>query len=183
MNSPVPFDRSRAPRGHTLIELVMVLAVSGTIAGVVAPPLLEVTRARQRAIRRSVLLLEARTALERISRELREIPSRSGDSQAPDIASAAVSSIAYQAASLRVSGSLLERLEAGGSTWRTLAAHLSAFELTYFNGDGTPLTSLPLGAADLAAVRRIGIRLVLQDGAETVSLKTGAFLRYFAFRS
>lgn len=161
----------------------MVLAVSGTIAGVVAPPLLEVTRARQRAIRRSSLLLEGRLALERISRELREIPSQSGNSEAPDMSGAAASAIAYHAASLRASGSALERLEAGGSTWRTLAAHLSTFQLTYFDGDGTALTTLPLGATDLASVRRIGIRLVLQDAGETVSLQTGAFLRYFAFRS
>ena len=177
---------SRPPtssEGHTLLELVMVLVLSGIIAGVVAPPLLQATLIRQGAIRRSALVQEASAALERMSREIREIPTRSDDPDAPDITSAAAGSIASPGVSFRAGSGTLEMMTRDDGQWRPLASHLKALELGYFDGEGNALTADPLGDGERDSVRRISIRLELQEGGESVFLRTGVFLRYFSFRS
>jgi type II secretory pathway pseudopilin PulG len=170
-------------RGSTLLELVVVIVLAGTIAGIVSPPLIEATRTRERSVRRAALLGEARTALERIVREFREIPAKSTDANSPDISAAAGDSIAFQAASYRVASGVLERLEANDTTWRPLASHVTAFALTYYDGNGNVLSSTPLSAGDRGNLRRIGVSLALQDGGQSVALRTGAFLRIFSFRN
>jgi type II secretory pathway pseudopilin PulG len=179
-----PRRRQAAVReGSTLIELVVVIVLTGTIAGIVAPPLIEATRIRERSIRRAALLGEARTALERIVREFREIPAKSEDTNAPDISAAAGDSIAFEAASYRLASGVLERLDPDDPAWRPLAAHVSAFALAYYDGDGNLLSSTPLSAGDRGILRRIGVSLTLQDGGQSVTLRTGAYLRNFAFRN
>ncbi len=173
---------SRARRGHTLLELAMVIAITGIIAGIVAPPLLEGMRMQSSLAVRGALLQEGRSTLERLTRELRETPYEATAPDTPAITAADASAIDCQDQSFRLNGAMLERRAAGGSTWYPLAAHVRAAIFTYYDRDGNALDATPLSAEDRASIRRIGIDLTFGQGSETLRLRTGVFLRYFAFR-
>ena len=172
----------RLAAGHTLLEMAVVITISGILAGVAAPPLVTATQARHRAVWRQTLLAEARTAMERMTRELREA-ARDPDREAPDLALADQEHIAFGATGYRLEGNVLQRRSAGDGAWRTLARHAAQFALTYRDEDGATLAAVPLSAADRARVRRIGLSLTLENGAERIALVTGVYLRRFAFGS
>jgi Tfp pilus assembly protein PilE len=168
--------------GHTLLELVTIVAIGGVIAGVIAPPLAQGLRLQNSAAVRSALLQEGRSALERLSRELRETPYDATATDTPAITLADATAIDCQDQSFRRNGTTLERCAAGGSTWYPLAKHVIAMTFTYYDQDGAALAATPFSAAHRAAIRRIGVDVTLGQGSETLRLRTGVFLRYFAFR-
>jgi type II secretory pathway pseudopilin PulG len=173
----------RARRGgHTLLELVTVIAVAGVIAGVIAPPLAQGLRLQNSATVRGALLQEGRSALERLTRELRETPYDAAATDAPAITLADATAIDCQDQSYRLTGTTLERCAAGASTWYPLAKHVSAATFSYYDQDGNALAATPLSAANRALIRRIGVDVTLAQGGQTLRLRSGVFLRYFAFR-
>lgn len=166
--------------GFSLIELVTVISLAGLIAGVVAPPFVQATQARHRMSKRGILLSEGRTALERMIREWREIHAAAGDDHAADITTAEARSMRFESTGYRVNDTTLERLSENSRSWRPMASHVSSLALTYFDEAGSALTRVPLNATDRGRVRRIIAVLTLTHGGESITLRSGAFLRYFA---
>lgn len=177
----VHIPAQRAGRGHTLLELVVVITITGLIAGIVAPPLVEATRARNRAVYRAALLAESRTALERMTRELREMPLATG-TRAPDLSHADTDRIEFGATGFRLEDDVLQKLGTDGS-WRTLAQHVSSFTLSYYDEDGAALGTLPLAESSRTDVYRIGVTLTLARASETITLRSGVFPRCWAYRN
>lgn len=180
-----PMRRTGAHRsgtGYTLIELVAAIGVSAIIAGIVAPPLMEAIRTRHGIVTRGALLQEGRTALERLTRELREIPYDAAAPNCPAIATADADEIECSGASFRFHGGALVRREPGGAAWQPLARHVTAGVFTYYDEDGGVLSATPLSPQDRAKVRRIGVEMMFGCAGETLRLRSGVFLRAFAFR-
>ncbi len=68
----------------------------------------------------------------------------------------------------------------GDDTTVTVANNVSDLTFSYFDSDGTPLTTLPLSAADMGDVRRIQISITVVDPKETsmtAALSTHTHLR------
>lgn len=168
-------------RGFTLIEMVVSIALSGVLVAVVAPPLTESFRARSRIVARGELVVEGRTALEKIVRDLREMGVLEGSTTAPDLSRAEDSRIDFGVLGYRLSGTDLQRTSDGGSTWRLAARGVSGLTIAYADEDGNALGATPLSAADRAAVRRVTVLLQLTSNGESLALRTAVYLRRFAF--
>jgi prepilin-type N-terminal cleavage/methylation domain-containing protein len=176
------FYMHSAQCGHTLIELVAVISIAGVIAGVIAPPLVAALTMRRSVAVRGALLQEGRSAMERLSRELRQTPCDAASADAPGITLATTAAIDCTDQSFRFNDNALERRAAGNATWYPLARHVSTAAFTYYDQDGNVLGATPLSVEDRAKVRRISSVVTFSYGNETLQLRTGVYLRYFAFR-
>ena len=68
----------------------------------------------------------------------------------------------------------------GDDTTTTVASQVSSLEFSYFGADGTPLTTLPLSAADLGDLRGVEIKITIVDNVDasvTTSLVSGVQMR------
>ena len=157
----------RRESGFTLFEMIMVISLTGIIAGVIAVPLVEVTRRHQRSTTRAALVVEGQMALERILRELR---------QETTVSLASASQIDFGSESLRLNSGALE-YSPDATTYHKLCGHVSSFSFGYVDSSGSALTSFPLSSSDRAAIRRLILSLILTDQGETVQLRTGVYLR------
>lgn len=162
-----------------MIETLITLVLVGIIAGVLAPTFMNATETRIRFHQRNTLLFKARTALERMTRELREMSVTSG---VPDLGQATATRVDFGTTSYRQSGGNLERSSDGGTTWYTMAGGVSALTLAYQNLDGTALSPLPLDATNRQNVRRVVITLDMNfnsaaPAAELLTLRSQVYLR------
>ncbi len=159
------------------------IALSGVLAGVLAVPLTEAFKTRARLGIRNELVFAARTALDRMARDLRMI-ALSGVN--PDISAAEGSRIDFGSNVYRLSGTDLQYSSNGGGTYRTLASGVASLAFDYRNETGVALASLPLNGSDRHAIRRISITLALSKAAsaaatESITVATSVYLRAFVF--
>jgi len=155
-------------RAFTLVELLGVIVIFATLAGVISPVVLEAAGAHRRAATQRDASQRAGYALERIVRLLRETPPASPGDPAPGLAVAATDHVE------RIDGAKVELIDS--TLWLTPAAGeaaplcqgVEAFELAYIGADGAADT-----VATPEATQRVAIRIVV-DGFE---LRTVVFLR------
>ncbi len=164
----------KGKEGYTLIEIVLVLVIIGVLAGILIEPFRQGMQSYVGIETRADLTSQAREATVRIVREMRNIRKKANDK--PNITSADAMSITFVdnqgiTISFSLSGSTVLR------DTNILADKVSSLEFRYFKGDNAALTTFPLSAADLDAVRRILVILALQEGTETVTMTGQAFLR------
>lgn len=150
-----------------------VVAVIGTVvSGVVFRAASDFTTAATSAQAHA----ELTAALDRIDRELREIPLRSGGGTRPDVSSLTPTSIAFaNGKQLRLTNTTLELTEPGENPVPLLSG-VSAFTLTPFGDNADPLSST-LSATDAQALRRIAVSITLTRGETVQTLRTRVFLR------
>ena len=163
--------------GYTLLEMTMVITLSGILAGIASPPLVEAIKSRNRLIIRNALLSEARFAVERILRDMREISAQDSDSSAADISTADDDRIDFENSSYRLLSNVVQRLSASDSSWYTIARNVSSFTLSYYDQDGNSLSSTPLSETNREKVRRVVVELEISKHGETLSVTSGAYLR------
>lgn len=124
---------------------------------------------------RSHLSAEGSAAMERITAELRSIPSRAGAPGTPWIDSVSAASISWGGGTLSRSADRVV-LALDGDAARTLLSDVSAFSVACFDADNQPLPASLSGSA-CHAVRRIEITLTLSRSGANETLRTRVFPR------
>ena len=184
MRSEISFCRRRG--GFTLVELIVAMSTGVIIAGVAGSLLWNASRQRSEVSSRAELYDIAATAMDQISRYLREItqdecpgnptPCLLGHAQ---ISTATAGEIRFDSYGFRLNGTALEMTNDGATTWRTMATDVSEFTLAYFDRTGNSLAGFPLSETDRESVRRIQITLELTRWSQIAKLRTGVYLRSF----
>jgi prepilin-type N-terminal cleavage/methylation domain-containing protein len=151
----------RRVEGFSIVELVMVIAILGILAAFVGPVLLNAMRSYQRVETGVQTQAKMRYALERLSRELREIRRQTTDATFLDIASMSASSMAF----FKTDGTQVIISAAGNQVnlaYSTLSGMLTdqvgSFSLAYFQQNATTV------AASAASISFIQINLTLSEG-------------------
>ncbi len=171
-------DRRR-PRGgtagFTLVELVITVAVLGVIAGVFVHYVDEGTRMFEQVDARREITAEARGAMLRLLRTVRQVRS------ATDVLVATPQTLSFRA----VDDSVYTVAWAGtpgaplvftrGATSVALVAAADSFALDYRREDGQP--AAPVVAPSPTDVRRVGVYLRLSRGGHRVAMRSGTWLR------
>lgn len=157
--------------GFTLIELVVVIVVTGIIAGIVAALIMQAAGAYSDEQLRSGVQYQARLAVERISREARQVR-RCADITAP----------ANPSATLQftdITGSAVSFAVAGGSLTRGVdvlsSGVTSAQPFRFLDRSGSPTTSC-VAPNDIWYVE---IDAAAALGAETARVRTRVHPRNF----
>ncbi len=161
-------------RGFTLVELVMTMVLIGIVAFIVADAMLTGIRAFFVTDYRKEALDNGRIAVERMTREMRNVRSLS------DIETANASQFCFinvngVRISFRYANPNIIREEGGaacpGVAGNTLATNIDAFTFSYIQADGTPDPAPP------AKTRMIGINLTSTISGESVQLQSEVYLR------
>lgn len=153
-------------RGFTIVELVLAMALLGIQALILGPPIITAVKQYDLVWSRRQALAEARSAVDRMVKEMRLIPS-----------SAAVVSIASptQFQFQYPLGNTITYAQNGTSLERNglmLAPNVGFLEFKYYDAAG-------LETASIVALRSVQIRLTLNAKSNhgTVPLTTTVFLR------
>lgn len=182
-----PRSRRRTPaRAFTLVELVVCIATGAIIAGVAGMILFNATHQRSEIAARCQLSDTGGAAMELMLRYLREIqqnecpadptPCLDGNAQ---IAAADDDELRFDVYGFRLNGSVLEITRDAGANWHPLSRDVSSLAFTYYESDGSQITSPPLSASEREDIRRIAIDLELARAGQTCRLRCSAYLRNF----
>lgn len=176
----------RLRAGFTLIELVVSITVSVIICGLAGSLLWNATQQRSEVSARAELIDMGASALEIMTRYLREIPQDecpgnptpclAGHAQ---VTTATSTQIRWGVYGFRKSGTNLEMTTNSGTTWYKLCGDVSSLSLTYYNRVGQNLLMLTSPDDDPQNMRRVTISLTLVRSSQTAKLSTGIFLRNF----
>lgn len=152
----------RSSEGFSLVELILVIAILGILAVFVGPVLLNAVRAYTTVQTGLETQGKLRYAMERMSRELREIRRQATDAALLDLPSMTGSSIAF----FKTDGTQVVISQAGSqvtlaysSVAGMLADQVSSFSLAYLQQDATT------PAASAASVAYIEVGLSVSEGA------------------
>ena len=187
--------------GFTLIELITVIVV----AGLLLTALTSFYLSEQRALRQQQIQIETsqslRVALEQMVRDLRAAGRNPLDAANIGFVKASATEVEFtldndndglvtdtdpaEHKGFKIESNQLKTYvaNAGGLTkYLPLADDVSVADstLSYYRGDGTPITSLPASAADLEAIRRVDIALTVTNnvpGAPAISRTEVASVR------
>jgi prepilin-type N-terminal cleavage/methylation domain-containing protein len=167
--------RRRGERGFTLIELVIVVTVVGVIAGLFVRYLNEGTRMFEAVDTRKSLTMEARQAMIRTIREIRQVRSSS------DVLAADASNLSFYG----VDDSLYAFHYPGvpgadltfqrGAVSGAAATDVDSLAFEYVKNDGSP--AAPLVSPDETDIYRVRVLLRLRRGDQSVVLCAGTYLR------
>jgi len=165
----------RAARGWTLVEMIVVVAVLGTLAAFVAPVLVQALGAYEATDASVATYAKMRYAMERMAREIREVRRAPADTANFDISAMSAASLSFvkddgTEVTLGSSGSTLT-LGYTGTASGTLTDQVGAFALAYLQQDGTTAAA---GAADVAFVQ---VSMTLVEGANNYASRLRVDLR------
>ena len=151
----------RAP-GWTLVELILVIVVVGTLAIFVGPLVLRAISAYDLTEGTVATYAKMRYAMARLAREVREVRRSPADAANLDISSMAPANFTFvkadgQQVAVTSAGSTVT-LDYVGTASGTLTDQVSAFALAYYQQDGTT------AATDAGNVALVQISLTLADG-------------------
>lgn len=164
----------RRVEGFSLVELVMVIVILGILAAFVAPVLFNAMRSYDRG--QSAMLTQAkmRYAIERMSRELREVRRQTTDATFLDITAMGATSIAF----FKTDGTQVVLSAAGNQlnlSYSTLAGmltdQLGSFSLAYFQQNTSTV------AATAASISFVEIGMALSEGTNLFSARVRVDLR------
>ncbi|MFQ5839308.1 MAG: prepilin-type N-terminal cleavage/methylation domain-containing protein [Candidatus Methylomirabilales bacterium] len=164
----------RGQQGLTLLEVILVLVLILLLVGILAPALRKAAQSFGSVETRAGLTVQARGAVHRIVREVRNTQKKPNN--APNITTADTATITFvdvldNIVTFSLAGSTVQR---GGDV---LADNVAGLQFRYFDGSNAELTPLPLNAVNRDNVRRILVILTLQDRGQTTTLSGQVFLR------
>lgn len=160
-------------RGFTLIEMLCAMVVIGLIATLAAGFVIQASSSFTVAGTGAQVLLEANSAMDRISRELRGIQLSSGSLNVSSISSSSISYNSGSSITLN-SGTLSLTTPTSGSS--PLAVGVTSFTLEALDNQGTLLT-LPLASPATSTIQRLRITVTLTRGTTSETLRTVVFPR------
>jgi len=163
-------------RAFTLIELIATMAVVGALGSIAASILIASIGGLMGATTSAQLHTELSIALDRIDRELRNIPVDGTASDiAPDIDSLTAASITWSTSNqISLAGSQLN-LTLGGTS-AVLLDDVTAFSVKAFNESNTQMGASLSGAA-CDDIRRLLIEITVSREGVTERLRTKIYLR------
>ena len=167
--------RQTTSPGFTLIELVIVISLVGLIAGLFVRYMEEGTRMYEAVESRKELMMEARQAMIRTVREVRQVRSAS------DVITADDSTFVFYGVndslfSISFSGVPGEDLIfQRGVVSGTLAATVDSFAFEFVQTNGNPAS--PIVSPLNTDIYRVGLYLRMARGGQKIALRTGTFLR------
>jgi prepilin-type N-terminal cleavage/methylation domain-containing protein len=164
----------RRVEGLSLIELVMVIMILGILAAFIGPILFNAMRSYDTGQKAMSTHAKMRYAIERMSRELREVRRQTTDATFPDITSMTASSIAFfKTDGTRVIiGATGNQLNLSYSTLSgMLTDQLSSFSFAYFQQNATTV------AATAASIAFVQISLALSEGTSVFSSRVRVDLK------
>jgi prepilin-type N-terminal cleavage/methylation domain-containing protein len=152
----------RRIEGFSLVELIMVIVILGILAAFVGPVLFDAVRAYQRVQTGVETHAKMRYAIERMSRELREVRRQATDATFLDVTSMTAASMAF----FKTDGTQVIINAVGNQVNLAYAAlggmltdQVASFSLAYFQQNAiTP-------AATAASISFVEISLTLSEGA------------------
>jgi prepilin-type N-terminal cleavage/methylation domain-containing protein len=154
----------RRVEGFSLVELVLVIMILGILAAFVGPVLFNAMRSYQGVQSGVATQAKLRYAVERMSRELREIRRQTTDAAFLDITGMSATSMAF----FKTDGTQVVLSQAGNQVnlaYSTISGMLtdqvSAFGLTYLQQDAVT------AAASARSIAFIEVSLTLAEGTNT----------------
>jgi prepilin-type N-terminal cleavage/methylation domain-containing protein len=169
--------RARRParEGFTFIELIISVVLVTIISGLLAATLRQGFAVYQAATDRKTALQEARAALLRAEREVRQIRDR-GALLSAGARVVSLKTVADSTVGLNWSGTRNTPLyyTRNGRSY-VFCAGVDSFALDWTKGDGT--AAAPLTAPDSTDVRYLSVYLRLARGSQKVALREGILLR------
>lgn len=180
LNRQVAGDVGRA-NGFTLIEIIITIVIVGVIAGIAAGIILQGVKVYSAENSRSDVHYQARLAVERMSREIRLIRSRTaGDIQMMGATDLIFCDMTGKAIEFQLAGTALNRRESATCSplawggWNALSVSgVSPFTITYYDQNGN---TAGVTAANLWYV---GIDLTDTQGPESLEVRTRVHPRNF----
>jgi len=162
-------------RGFTLIELIATIVVLSVLGSVSAGIIFTATDGYLSATTTAGLHHEASLAMDRMTRELREIE-RADSAPEPRIDEVTSSSIRWEDDSeLFLAGTTLQFIDAGESPV-ALAHDVSAFIIRVYDEDDVALPAEMIGS-DCRDIRRIELTLTMSRHGESETVRTRVFVR------
>ena len=162
-------------RGFSLVELVIVIAVVGILAGSFVAYVEQSVNMFETVDNRKEITMEARQAMLRIIREVRQIRDNTS------IVSANANGISF----FGVADSLYTLTYSGtpgtnlmfqrGAVSAAIATGVDSLSIQYFKSDGT--AAVPVVSPGVTDVHRVSVYLRLASGGDKVSFSTETFLR------
>jgi MSHA biogenesis protein MshO len=158
----------RRVEGFSLLELIMVIVILGILAAFVGPVLFNAIRAYDQAQKGVQTQAKMRYAIERMSRELREIRRQTTDAALLDITSMTATSLAFFKTDstpvvIAVAGNQVNLAYSTVSAMRT--DQLGSFSLEYFQPDGVT------AAATASSLSFVQISMTLSEGTNLFSAR------------
>ena len=190
---------TRAPRhssGFTLLELLVTLTILAMVLLVLSSIFIATNRTHRKVNRNANLQASTRQTLSLMTTEIREA---GADPAVPPIGLVGIltadSTTLRVRADLNADGAITTTEPSEDVTYSYVAGsktvqrnpgtgasdllkNVTAIRFTYFDGTNTPLTTLPLSAADRLAVHSIGVTITCLDrDSQTLTLDNRIFLR------
>ena len=164
----------RRVEGFSLVELIMVIAILGILAAFVGPVLFNAMRSYDQAQKGVQTQAKMRYAMERMSRELREIRRQATDATLLDITSMTATSLAFfktdsTPVAIAAAGNQLNL--AYSTVSAMLTDQLGSFSLAYYQPDTSTVATT---ASSLAFVQ---ISMTLSEGTNLFSARSRVDLK------
>jgi prepilin-type N-terminal cleavage/methylation domain-containing protein len=167
--APHPAFCTSRSQGFTLIEIIVVIVIIGILATIAATIIMQGVSMYSVGESRSNALYQARFAMERMSREIREIRSNT----AADIPAMTGTTLLYNDINglqlgFRLNAGNIERTEDNGTTWQTLAINITGPGGNIF----TYLDNTGAVTASESSLWLVQIQVTATQGTESINMQT-----------
>lgn len=162
-------------RGSTLVELVIVIAIVGIIAGAVGYILLGTVEAWTFKANRNDILWDGRLAINRMVREIREIKNLTSVTTASS-SQFRFTNVNNNSITYSLSGADLTRTKDGAAN--ILAQNVSSLSFTYYDSGGASIAT-PTVSPSATNIRRVRINLTLTNGGQNFYAQSDSVPRNF----
>lgn len=168
--------RASGRRGFTLVEMAATMSIVAVVSATAAMVLARAAEGYASAATRSRLHAEVSTGLDRLVREIRQIPvDAEGSPPSPRISRVDRDGLEYDGGRIERSGGEV-RLGTNGSAPAPLLENVVAFTVEAFDGEGEAI-ALPATEEACAGVRRIVITISVERDGVRETLRGAAHLR------
>lgn len=168
--------RKTSRRGFTLVEAVATITILAVVSMAASRIIFAAADVYAGEATRAELTLDLSAAMERMTTELRAIPSRDASPGTPWIDSATASGVTFGDGSMLALVSDRLELTIEGGPARVLLEDVTAFELAYFDEAGQSINAPVVGAAR-DTIRRIGVSVTRGKHGVVEQLRTRVYIR------